>query len=1106
MKNEFQKRYQVLNANQRLAVDAIDGPVMVIAGPGTGKTELLSVRAANILAGTDTLPSSILCLTFTDSAAANMRERLIGLIGPEAYKIAIHTFHSFGTEIMNRYAQYFYHGAHFRPADELSTHEILSELLAKLPHDNPLAVTMNGEFTYLSDVQRVISEMKRSSYTPDEINAILDRNDAFCEWVAPKLQPAFAPTLSKKQFPSISTLITEIESYRDQPLDLIGYTPLCDIIVNSLHRAYDEATDENSTKPLSAWKRQFLYKNESGEQALRDQKHSQKLRLTAQLYYEYLLAMQERELYDYDDMILRVVHAMEVFDELRYELQEQYQYIMVDEFQDTNEAQMRLVWNLTNNPSSEGRPNIMVVGDDDQAIYRFQGADISNVLDFVNTYRDVRIVTLTDNYRSTSDILAAAHATAEQIDERLVTRLDGIDKALAAHHRVKSTPPAMIQLPTETDARHYLATELLEAYKRDATVSRAVIARNHRHLLALLPHLEAAGVPLRYEFQENILETEPVQQLELIARVLVHLSQSEFDDVNALLPELLAHPAWQIAPVELWRLSLDAQKNRRYWLEEMLESGGRLQDVAEWLIVMAHRSLNEPLETMIDLMWGEADAQAADSSQQDDQNEPADVTEDVVAPYRAFFFPSESLETHPTQYLTWLHSLQQLRRALRDYHTDHDLRLIDFVRYLDMYHDSGLRLQASTAIDHDESAITLLTAHKSKGLEFDEAYLVDAIEQVWGDGARARSRLIHFPSNMPLAPAGDSHDERVRLLYVAMTRARNVLRCIGYEALDSGKPTLPIAALSSAQLPVTMPDIGAVETIEALRDDWQTRTLDVALATKERLLTPLLEQYRLSATHLNNFLNIPAGGPELFLLHNLLRFPLAMSPHAAYGSAIHAALQRAHAHLSATGNRRPIEDVLSDFEKNLAEHALSEQDMQHFAARGSQSLTAFLTAAYDSFSPSQIVERSFGGEQVMVGDARISGAIDLIDIDEQEKTIFITDYKTGKPTRSWQGKTDYEKIKLHHYEQQLMMYYLLISGSSQFAGYTITGGQIAYVEPSANGDIIHLDYTYDEVKLSEFRRLLQAVWRRIMKLDFTVPVDYEPTYKGILEFEQDSIK
>src|SRR6266496_3595942 len=111
---DFSTRYTALNTAQKKAVDTIDGPVMVIAGPGAGKTELLSMRVANILKQTDALPENILCLTFTESGANAMRERLSQIIGKDAFKVAIHTFHSFGAEVINQNGDFFYHGAHFR--------------------------------------------------------------------------------------------------------------------------------------------------------------------------------------------------------------------------------------------------------------------------------------------------------------------------------------------------------------------------------------------------------------------------------------------------------------------------------------------------------------------------------------------------------------------------------------------------------------------------------------------------------------------------------------------------------------------------------------------------------------------------------------------------------------------------------------------------------------------------------------------------------------------------------------------------------------------------------------------------------------------------------
>jgi DNA helicase-2/ATP-dependent DNA helicase PcrA len=431
---KFEERYSGLNPEQRLAVDTLDGPVMVVAGPGTGKTELLSVRVANILRKTDALPQNILCLTFTESGAFAMRERLAGLIGPEAYKVAVHTFHSFGSEVINQNGEFFYNGADFRPADELSAYHLLHEIFEKLPHDNPLAATMNGDFVHLRQTQSTISHLKKSGLSPDELQEILGRNNAFVAWLQPKLQQVFGATISKKMLPTVHDLIAAIDTYKEESYALVTYEPLCGLFHDSLTRAVTAAEAENSTKPLTAWKKEWCEKRSDGKLTLKDEKRSKRLAAVGGVYYDYLVAMQEQGLYDFDDMILRTVHALEVFDELRLNLQEQYQYVLVDEFQDTNDAQMRIVWNLTNNPASEGRPNIMVVGDDDQAIYRFQGADISNILQFSSMYRDVTRITLKHNYRSASKILELARRTIVQAEERLEHSHDDINKQLTANH------------------------------------------------------------------------------------------------------------------------------------------------------------------------------------------------------------------------------------------------------------------------------------------------------------------------------------------------------------------------------------------------------------------------------------------------------------------------------------------------------------------------------------------------------------------------------------------------------------------------------------------------------------------------------------------------
>ena len=1104
--NEFERRYKQLNAAQKEAVDTIDGPVMVVAGPGTGKTELLSMRVANILRTSDALPSNILCLTFTESGAAAMRERLIGLIGPQAYKIAIHTFHSFGAEVINQNGEYFFQGAHFRPADELSSYEVLRSLLEKLPHDNILSSKMNDQFTYLRDLQTMISDLKKSGLTPDELLDILSRNDRFCEWLQPKLHAVFGERLSKRSFAGLHGLVDELSTYTGDPMELISYQPLDELLAASLADALEQAESEGSTKPISAWKREWCEKQPDGETVLRDVKHCKKLRAVAGVYYDYLVAMQERSLYDFDDMILRVVHAMEVFDDLRLNLQEQFQYILIDEFQDTNDAQMRVAWNLTNNPATEGRPNLLVVGDDDQAIYRFQGANLSNILEFKSIYRDVKLIALGENYRSSEPVLQLSRQVIVQAQERLETSIEGIDKTLTPRAGIQDSTVELTTHESETAEYAALARDLAADFSENPKRTRAVIARHHRQLQALLPYLASHNVPLRYDRQENVLESAPVQALELTSQVVIAIATQRVSKLNALLPQLLAHPAWGIPASELWQLSLQSHKQHVFWIELMLQTPGRLQDIAQWLIEASQHAQYEPLEFMLDYLFGGDEIQVPDSPEEETANGDGGQIENTFSsPLRAYFFTGNSLTDDPGQYVTYLNSLRTIRRALREYRPDQILKLSDFIEFVEMHHDLGISIQSKSAIGSDTQAIELLTTHKSKGLEFDDVYIISLTDNVWGETVRSRSRLLSFPHNLPFSIAGDTSDERIRLLYVAMTRAKQNLLLSSHTRNGNGRESFPAAYIMLPELEkVVAPEITDVQRLETEKTDWRAPLLSVPQATIQHVLLPDLKNYKLSATHLNNFLDVTRGGPQLYLLQNLLRFPQAMSPSAAYGSAIHLTLQRAHQHLTATGKRRPVEDILGDFEIELRRHQLSDDDTDHFVRRGTDTLNTFLASRYDSFDPTQVVERSFGGDTVTINDeAIITGAIDLIDVDHDTKTIIVTDYKTGRATQNWQGKTDYEKIKLHHYAQQLMFYKLLIEGSRQFAGYTVTKGIIEFVEASPSGAIERLELDFQTDELERLKRLITTVWRHIQSLDFKATDTYDANFRGISAFEDD---
>jgi len=1084
---DFDKRYQQLNDAQRQAVDLIDGPVMVIAGPGTGKTELLSVRVANILKKTDTLPGNILCLTFTESGAIAMRERLIGIIGKDAYKVAIHTFHGFGTEIINQNREYFYRGALFEPADDLNRYEILRSTFDELDYKNPLASMMNGEYTHQNDAAKVISELKRSGLTSDELIAILDDSEAALDYAERLIVPHLAGTVSKTTKDKLATVIPELRERADASEVRFEVPPLMRTIVDNLAFTLYAAETEHPTKPITAWKKKWFVKNQKGEYVFKSRSHLVKLRALAYIYYGYLNKMEQQGLYDYDDMILQVVHAMEVNDDLRFNLQEKYLYIMVDEFQDTNLAQMRILHNLTSSPVNEGRPNVMVVGDDDQAIYSFQGADISNILRFKETYPAAELVALVDNYRSVTPVIEQARAVIVQGNERLENSIEDLDKRLTGH-RGDDGIVTLHKAESTDHERHWL----VESIKQDiedgvAPNEIAVLTRRHFEIQSLLPYFSRAGITVKYDRQENVLDQPPVVAIELIAKVALAIGKGQHDVANALMPELLSHPAWKLTPFEIWELSTNAYSSNKQWLEVMATTP-RFLDIHGWLIELAALSMLTPLEPMIDRIIGRLEDTNTDAKN---------------SPFFEYYFGTDVRETDPSKYLDYLAALRTIRAKLREYHPQEIMTLESYLAFTELHRRLGTNLLVNRSEEAQANAVNLMTAHKSKGLEFDNVYVMNAVDNVWGEKARGVSRTIGYPENLPLAPAGDAADERLRLFYVAMTRAKKTLRISFSAADDRDKATLMASFLTD----VTM------EQQKIAHSDVQEEITSAELAWHEPLsnpttelvdlLKPSLDRYKLSATHLNNFLDVTRGGPHAFLLDNLLHFPASKSASASYGSAIHKTLQQAHVHIVATGEQKPLEDVLRDFEINLAAERLNPLDLVTYLQKGSEQLQTFLSVKYDTFSATQKAELNFSGQEVYLGEAHLTGMIDIADIDKPSRTMTVSDYKTGKPVHSWKASTDYEKVKLHKYRQQLLFYKMLVERSRDYGTYTVTGGQLEFVEPDKSGDIATLTLAFDKEELDRFIELTCKVWEHIIALDLPDTSGYEQNYKGVLAFEQD---
>jgi DNA helicase II / ATP-dependent DNA helicase PcrA len=1085
----YSKRYNKLNDSQKQAVDTIDGPLMVVAGPGTGKTELLSMRTANILRQTDTLPENILCLTYTDSGAASMRERLTEIIGKDAYKVSIHTFHSFGSEVINQNGEYFYQGADFRPADTLSSYQIVQQIFDNLDHTSLINAKQNDRYVHIKDTLTVISELKKSGLTDDELSQILENNDHAIQTIEDLLAPIFGERISAKTAPK---LLEQIPALRAIPSDITvpTVTSLGLIVAESLEQAVDKALNLGKTTPVTAWKTQWFEKDARNCYVLKARKRQVKLREVIPIYQQYIARMRESSLYDFDDMILRVVQAMEIFDDLRLNLQEKYQYIMVDEFQDTNMAQMRILECLISGEVVADTPNIMVVGDDDQAIYSFQGAEISNIIDFRKKIPRTKIITLTENYRSTAQILDGSRDIIVLGHNRLEGVFEDIDKKLSANVESAGGGVSLHQAEDINDERAWLASDIKARIEsgQDPT-SIAVLTRKHDEIKLLLPYFAKAGIAVTYERQDNVLELAPIKLITQLSRLLIALSVGNHGKANDILPEIIAHKAWGVAPAEIMTLSMDAYDNKRRWLDAMADRPVFTQ-IYTWLVETSALINQTPLEQMLDIIVGRPD---------DDSS--------YHSPIYEYYFGKDKIDHNPTDYVIYLEALRKIRSALQGYRPGQDLTLDHFIEFIDLNGIVGSTISLSRQSIGGEKAINVLTAHKSKGLEYDSVYVMNAVDTVWGEHAHGRSRLISYPENLKLAPAGESEDERLRLFYVATTRAKKNLH-ISYSLRgDSGKKTERASFLVDTKWPVDL--ISPKTSVESMEQTaelaWYQPITSVGSATLNDLLLPMLENYKLSATHLNTFTDVARGGPKTFLLNNLLHFPSAKSPHASFGTAIHSTLNFAHTAFIATGRLPDIQEITAKFEAFLQNQRLSAKDEAYFKPKGESALKAFFEQKAHLFDLRQKSELGFSSQHSILGDAHLTGSLDLVDIDKDKKTIIVTDYKTGKPHADWKGDTAEAKIKLHKYRQQILFYKLLVENSRDYHNYRVERGVMQFVEPNAFGEILDISTDFDSTELERLKLLIASVWNHIKQLNLPDTSHYPATIKGVLAFEQDLI-
>lgn len=1088
----FEERYKSLNKAQREAVDTTEGPVIVVAGPGSGKTELLSLRIANIIYKGLAKPDEILCLTFTESASKNMLDRLVKVIGSTAYKVPIFTFHGFCTEIISKYPEHFFDAHRFEAISELAQNQILESVFKKIRYESPLfGYHEERGYTYFSDAKTRIQNLKEAGLNPNEAREILNKNKEELEILKPILEKV--PENLK------------VKGAKEEFIKLQDDFAKSNTKIGKSFAIYLEKEIENGN--LSKAKLKLFEKSEEGNFVFKEEKYLEKLFATCDVYEEYQKELNRLGLFDFNDMIIYVKNRLINNDTLRAEIEETYQYILVDEFQDTNLAQIKLVESISKNPVLEGKANVFAVGDDDQSIFKFQGAELNNIFNFQNMYSDVKFIVLTENYRSTQKVLDFAKSIIEKAEERLSNHNKNLIKELIAKNEKIENGEIFINRFDEKEKEFlFVAKEIKNLLAKGVDPKEiAVISRKHAELQSILPYLDNENISYNYERKESVFDQRHIEPLVKICKFLENVGDNKDKEADDILVEILSYEFLDIDRVSVWEISEEAFREKKTWLAVMKDSENqKVREFALFLIELGVLSKTTSLEIILDILIGSKDVEISENENQDEyyNNSIPKLETKFISNYKNFYFGDPVIRGDFASYIHFLSSLRVFIYSLREFKKGEKLFVKDLSNFIDLHKNYNVPLLNKTSFVGDTEAVNLTTSHKSKGLEFEYVFLISAEEKIWK--SKGFSNKISFPMNMPYSRLSDDEDDFLRLFFVGVTRAKHTIYITHSQEILSFLADFKDIKSKKVQ----------IENLD-LKNGLKIYSIPPFSKSEKALLSKILENYKLSPTHLNNFLNITKGGPKLFLEQNLLQFPQAKSSSAVYGSAIHKAIEEMYVITKKESKIPTLKDLQNIFKKEIEKARLIEEDAENLIKKGNENLENFYKINKDKVEKEAKyckTEVDFKNEGVTVDNAEFKGKIDRV-VQDEEGELKVIDLKSGNAFKDFEIKKakddDYENIKKHNYKQQLMFYKFLLENSRSFKDKKISFGKLSFVDDKDNLELsINFESDISKEEWVNFKKLIIRVYKIIKDIDELQKIDiskYEANINGILEFERDII-
>ena len=886
-----------LNAEQRAAVEHGEGPLLVVAGAGTGKTRVITERIRRLLeADSELAGEHILGLTFTNKAAGQMKHRVVKAAGERAEGVWLSTFHSFCLEKILRAAN-----PDIQPLDDIDHRILLRRNIAEL--DLVIFRRLAEPAEFLKDFAAFFSRCQDELVTPDDYQRYVD----------------------------------------------------------GLRRAHDAR--KAALEPDA--------RHAAEEEMARQEELARVYRVSERL-------LRERNLSTFGAQLLQAVELLRGDAALLERMREQYRYILVDEFQDTNIAQLELLWLLAGD-----RRNIFAVGDDDQAIYRFRGASFGSFTIFLerfcgpahpkgNPKGDTKnqanakpFVSLSQNYRSTQRILRVA------------------GEIIANNERSPFLPPKKLTTPnpegdkirvaefaTFDEEAHWVASEIERLH--DAGVawrSFAVLYRKHVHRAQLLDALRRRRIPF-------VIRKFSILSSTLVRDLLAWLRLIAVPADNVACARVLAAPHWGLEPRDLVRLAERAEKNHRR----------PLWDEAE-----AAQSEMPRLAELSKLMGRLRQAARMKSARE--------VLDDLIAALELAPLPSEADRQHLDRLVEFVKEWERKSEAKR---------LRDFIEYLGYFHELDGDIQIEEELSED--AVQLMTVHAAKGLEFPHVFILRLAKGDFPAGARRPE--FEFPSALMKEeqPKGDFQiQEERRLFYVALTRARqrltlstivnrrkkpspfleDFLRNAKIQKFDTvqSAPKVEIPPTEQAAGPAT--DAAATAQLFAPARESSRAYSRVAVWAKA-FHPPQPEPLQLSASAIDAYTRCPMK----YLFGYVWKIRGGPHPQMTFGNVMHTTIKEFVAELRKRG-KIPLEELLAIYDREWSSAGFPDDyQEEEYRKAGREQLEAFHRTY--SAAPADVLYQEKTFELPLEHNIVVTGRMDQVNRLGPD-TVEIIDYKTGKP-------------------------------------------------------------------------------------------------------------